>query len=149
MSTTIPNPRNAQVNPTWNTVARNHYWAAISLWYRAEWLYREQEIEAAAELAYAAAKRTINSVANSRSRDPISTRAKYLQLKRVVRDTPQGELLLPLWAAVYRLHTYADQTPEQAVMDRDWRLAAQFIARMLLILLTDTAPDALDDAGSG
>ena len=93
-----------------------------------------------------AAKRTINAVANSRSRDPITTRAKYRQLKRIVPDTPEGELLLPLWDAAYRLHTYADQTPERAILDRDWRLAAQFIARMLSILLTDTAPDAPDDS---
>ena len=91
-----------------------------------------------------AAKRTINAVANSRSRNPISTRAKYRQLKRVVQDTPQGERLLPLWDAAYRLHTYADQTPDRAILDRDWRLAAQFVAGMLSILLTDTAPDAPD-----
>lgn len=142
MSTTAPNCRNSKVNPLWNAAARKHYRAAVRLWSQAERLYSEQEIEGAAELIYAAAKRTINAVANSRSRDPISTRAKYRQLKRIVQDTPQGEHLLPLWDAAYRLHTYADQTPERATLDRDWRLATQFIAKMLSILLTDTAPDA-------
>ena len=87
-------------------------------------MYSEQKIEGAADLIYMAAKRTINAVANSRSRDPISTRAKYRQLKRIVPDTPEGELLLPLWEAACRLHAYADQTPERAILDRDWRLAA-------------------------
>ena len=60
------------------------------------------------------------------------------------RNPYLGERLLPLWDAAYRLHTYADQTPDRATLDRDWRLAAQFIAGMLSILLTDTAPDAPD-----
>ena len=146
MSTAAPNRRNSKLNPTWNAAARNHYRAAVRLWAQAERLHSEQEIEGAAELMYMAAKRTINAVANSRSRDPIPTRAKYRQLKRIVPDTPEGELLLPLWDAAYRLHAYADQTPEPAILDRDWRLAAQFIAGMLSILLTDTAPDAPDDS---
>ena len=144
MSTDTPNRRNPNIAPSWNAAARKHYRAAVRLWALAERLRGEQEIEAAAELLYTAAKRTINAVANSRSRNPISTRAKYRQLKRVVQDTPQGERLLPLWDAAYRLHTYADQTPDRATLDRDWRLAAQFIAGMLSILLTDTAPDAPD-----
>ena len=144
MSTDTPNRRNSNIAPSWNAAARKHYRAAVRLWALAERLRGEQEVEAAAELLYMAAKRTINAVANSRSRNPISTRAKYRQLKRVVQDTPQGERLLPLWDAAYRLHTYADQTPDRAILDRDWRLAAQFIAGMLSILLTDTAPDAPD-----
>ena len=144
MFTTAPNCRNSKLNPSWNAAARKHYRAAVRLWAQAERLYSEQEVEGAAELIYMAAKRTINAVANSRSRDPITTRAKYRQLKRIVQDTPEGEQLLPLWEAACRLHAYADQTPERAILDRDWRLAAQFIARMLSILLTDTAPDAPD-----
>lgn len=144
MSTDTTNRRNSNIAPSWNAAARKHYRAAVRLWALAERLRGEQEIEAAAELLYMAAKRTINAVANSRSRNPISTRAKYRQLKRVVQDTPQGERLLPLWGAAYRLHTYADQTPDRAILDRDWRLAARFIAGMLSILLTDTAPDAPD-----
>ena len=108
-------------------------------------MYGEQEIEGAAELIYTAARRMVNAVANSRSRNPISIRAKYRQLNRIVQDTPQGDLLLSLWDAAYLLHTYADQTPERAVLDRDWRLAAQFIARMMAILLTDTAPDGAEE----
>ena len=127
----------------WHSGVRQHYRAAIRLWAQAERLYENDEPEPAAELLYMAAKRVINAVANSRSRNPISTRAKYRQLKRIVRDTPHGELLLPLWDAAYRLHTYADQTPERAILDRDWRLTAQFVARMMSILLTDTAPDGV------
>ena len=103
MSTTAPNCRNSKLNPSWNAAARKHYRAAVRLRAQAERLYSEQEIEGAAELMYMAAKRTVNAVANSRSHNPISTRAKYRQLKRIVHDTPQGKRLLPLWNAAHRL----------------------------------------------
>ena len=114
--------------------SRKHFRAAIRLKTRAEQLYGDRELEAAAELLYMAAKRVINAVANSRSRDPISTRAKYRQLKRIARTDPEGEKLLELWDAAWRLHAYADQMPEFATLDRDWRNALEFIARMIVLL---------------
>ena len=124
----------APLGATWNTASRKHYRAAVRLTTRAEQLYGEEELEAAAELLYLAAKRAINAVANSRSRDPISTRAKYRQLKRIARTEPEGENLLELWDAAWRLHSYADQMPEFSTLDRDWRSALEFIARMLELL---------------
>ena len=98
--------------PAWNAAARNHYRAAVRPQARAEQLYADDELEAAAELLYMAAKRPVNAVANSRSRNPISTRAKYRQLKRIAQVEPDGAQLLTLWDAAWRLHTYADQMPE-------------------------------------
>ena len=125
---------------TWHSGVRQHYRASIRLWAQAERLYENGEPEPAAELLYMAAKRAINAVANSRSRNPVSTRAKYRQLKRVVDSMHQGEQLLPLWDAACRLHIYADQTPDAERLDRDWRLSLAFITRMLAILFTGTAP---------
>ena len=115
----------------WNAASRKHYRAAVRLKARAERLYDEEELEAAAELLYMAAKRAVNAVANSRSRNPISTRAKYRQLKRVAKAEPDGAQLLVLWDAAWRLHTYADQMPELASLEQDWRGALEFVARML------------------
>ena len=124
----------ALLGVSWNAASRKHYRVAIRLKNRAEQLYDAGELEAAAELLYMAAKRVINAVANSRSRDPISTRAKYRQLKRIARTDPEGEKLLELWDAAWRLHAYADQMPEFATLDRDWRNALEFIARMIVLL---------------
>ena len=125
----------------WHGGVQQHYRASIRLWAQAERLYENGEPEPAAELLYMAAKRAINAVANSRSRNPVSTRAKYRQLKRIVGSTHQGEQLLPLWDAACRLHIYADQTPDAERLDLDWRLSLAFIARMLAILFTGTAPE--------
>ena len=81
------------------------------------------------------------AVANSRSRNPISTRAKYRQLKRIAQAEPDGAQLLVLWDAAWRLHTYADQMPELAALERDWRGALEFIDGMLAILPSEGAPD--------
>ena len=113
---------------------------------RAEQLYADDELEAAAELLYMAAKRAINTVANSRSRDPISTRAKYRQLKRIAQAEPDGAQLLTLWDAAWRLHTYADQMPEPATLELDWQRTLEFIAGMLALLPSDGEPDS---AGQG
>ena len=145
-----PNERAAHSSPPtsqppqsarWHSGVQQHYRASIRLWAQAERLYENAEPEPAAELLYMAAKRVINAVANSRSRNPVSTRAKYRQLKRIVDSTHQGEQLLPLWDAACRLHTYADQTPDPELLDLDWRLSLAFITRMLAILFTATAPD--------
>ena len=125
----------------WNAASRKHYRAAVRLKARAERLYDEEELEAAAELLYMAAKRAVNAVANSRSRNPISTRAKYRQLKRIAQAEPDGAQLLTLWEAAWRLHTYADQMPELATLERDWRGALEFIARMLAMLPSEGAPE--------
>ena len=124
----------AQDIASWNAASRKHYRAAMRLKARAEQLYQEGELEAAAELLYMSAKRTINAVANSRSRDPISTRAKYRQLKRIAQTEPDGARLLTLWDAAWRLHTYADRMPEPSTLERDWRSALEFIAGMLELL---------------
>ena len=118
----------------WNGTASKHYRAALRLRARAEQLYVEKELEAAAELLYMAAKRAVNAVANSRSLNPISTRAKYRQLKRIARTEPNGAQLLTLWDAAWRLHTYADQMPEVATLEQDWRRTLKFIAGMLALL---------------
>ena len=130
----------AQEVAAWNAACRKHYRAAVRLKARAERLYEEGELEAAAELLYMSAKRAINAVANSRSRDPISTRAKYRQLKRIARAEPDGARLLTLWDSAWRLHTYADQMPELATLERDWRGALEFIVRMLTLLPSEGAP---------
>ena len=110
---------------------------------RAELLYEdEEELEAAAELLYMAAKRAINAVANSRSSNPITTRAKYRRLKRIAGDEPDGTELLTLWKAAQRLHTYADQMPELATLEQDWRSALEFITRMLALLPPNAPPDS-------
>ena len=127
--------------PQWNAAARNHYRAVIRLWACAERLYEERELDAAADVLYMAAKRAINAVANSRSRNPISTRAKYRQLKRIAQCMHEGSRLTSLWDAAWRLHSYADQMPEPEILERDWRLTLEFIARMLTILLSDAAPE--------
>ena len=124
----------------WNAASRKHYRAAVRLKARAEHLYEEGELEAAAELLYMAAKRAINAVANSRARNPISTRAKYRQLKRIARVEADGARLLTLWDSAWRLHTYADQMPEFTVMERDWRGALEFIAGMLALLPSEGVP---------
>ena len=129
----------ASSSAVWNAVSRKHYRAAVRLKARAEQLYEEGELEAAAELLYMAAKRAINAVANSRSHNPISTRAKYRQLKRIAQAEPDGAQLLTLWDAAWRLHTYADQMPDMSVLERDWRSALEFIAKMMT-LLPDGAP---------
>ena len=126
----------------WNAASRKHYRAAVRLKKLAERLYAEGELEAAAELLYMAAKRIINAVANSRSRNPINTRAKYRQLKRIARVEPDGARLLTLWDAAWRLHTYADQMPELPVLERDWRSTLEFIAGMLALLPSGDAPDS-------
>ena len=131
----------ASSSEAWNAASRKHYRAAVRLKARAERLYEEGELEAAAELLYMAAKRAINAVANSRSRDPISTRAKYRQLKRIARAEPDGAQLLTLWDAAWRLHTYADQMPELAALEQDWRGALEFIDGMLAMLPSEGAPD--------
>ena len=127
---------NPAAGPTWNAASRKHYRAAVRLKARAERLYDEAELEAAAELLYLAAKRTVNAVANSRARDPVNTRAKYRLLKRIARDEPEGERLLELWQAAWRLHSNADRMPEfhTPELDRDWRDALEFIARMSELL---------------
>ena len=126
----------------WNGTARKHYRAALRLRARAEQFYAERELEAAAELLYMAAKRAVNAVANSRSRNPISTRAKYRQLKRITRTEPNGAQLLTLWDAAWRLHTYADQMPEFATLEQDWRRTLDFIAGMLALLPPNGAPNS-------
>ena len=129
----------------WNAASRKHYRAAIRLKARAERLYAEKEdegdLEAAAELLYLAAKRAVNAVANSRSRNPISTRAKYRQLKRIAQAESDGAQLLTLWDAAWRLHTYADQMPELATLEQDWHGALEFTNRMLALLPSEGAPD--------
>lgn len=97
-------------------------------------------MEAAAELLYMAAKRAINAVANSRSRNPITTRAKYRRLKRIARTEPDGAQLLTLWDAARRLHNYADQMPERATLEQDWHRALEFIAAMLALLPSSDPP---------
>ena len=119
-----------------------HYRAAVRLWAVAERMRDESEPELAMEALYAAAKRSINALSNSRATNPITTRAKYRQLRRIVQYAHEGDRLLPLWEAAYRIHTYADQTPEPEILERDWHLASEFIARMLAILLSSTAPEA-------
>ena len=131
----------ASPGAAWNAAARKHYRAAVRLKARAKRLYEEDELEAAAELLYMAAKRAVNAVANSRSRNPISTRAKYRQLKRIAQSEPDGARLLTLWDAAWRLHTYADQMPELTTLEQDWRSALEFIAEMLAILPANGAPD--------
>ena len=128
--------------PVWNAATRKHYRAAVRLKTRAEQLYADDELEAAAELLYMAAKRAINAVANSRSRNPISTRAKYRQLKRIAQTEPDGAQLLTLWNAAWRLHTYADQMPESATLEPDWQRTLEFIAGMLGLLPSNGAPDS-------
>ena len=129
--------------PVWNAKARKHYRAALRLMSRAELLYEDaEELEAAAELLYMAAKQAINAVANSRSSNPITTRAKYRRLKRIARGEPDGAELLALWDAARRLHTYADQMPDLAILEQDWRSALEFITRMLALLPPNAPPDS-------
>ena len=135
---------NTSSRPLWNAKAHSPYRAVIRLWACAERLYEEGETEAAADVLYMTAKRTINAVANSRSSNPIKTRAKFRQLKRIVQNSRDSGRLLSLWDAAWRLHTYADQTPALEDLERDWCLALEFIARMLAILLCDTAPEMPD-----
>ena len=84
------------------------------------------------------------AVSNSRSRNPISTRAKYRQLKRIAQAEPDGAQLLTLWDAAWRLHTYADQMPKLAALERDWREALEFIDGMLAMLPSEGAPDNVE-----
>ena len=130
----------AMSDAAWNAASRKHYRAAVRLKVRAEQLYGEEELEAAAELLYMASKRAVNAVANSRSRNPISTRAKYRQLKRIAQTEPNGSQLLELWNAAWRLHTYADQMPERPTLEQDWRSALEFIAGMLALLPSHGRP---------
>ena len=139
------NPADGALAPSgaaWNAASRKHYRAAIRLKTRAEQLYCEEELEAAAELLYMAAKRVINAAANSRASNLITTRAKYRRLKRIARTEPEGDKLLELWDAARRLHTYADQMPERSTLGRDWRGTLEFISRMTVLLPSS------DSAGS-
>ena len=90
-----------------------------------------------------AAKRAINAVANSRSENPISTRAKFRQLKRIAQTETDGEQLLVLWNAAWRLHTYADQMPEPAILEQDWQSASEFIDRMLALMPDSNGLDTI------
>ena len=134
LRTNLANRDGTTPSPEWNAESRKHYRACLRLRRRAENLYAERELEAAAELLYMAAKRAINAVANSHSENPISTRAKFRQLKLIAQAETDGEQLLDLWNAAWRLHTYADQMPETAILEQDWQSASEFIDRMLALM---------------